>query len=54
MLASPPLSIFIDWSISCPSPPAPTNPITTDARTAHSQRYTVYDTSSGAAPGSSP
>ena len=38
VLASPPLSIFIDWSISWPSPPAPTKPITTDARTAHSQR----------------
>ncbi|MCY1558805.1 hypothetical protein D9M68_957730 [compost metagenome] len=39
--ASPPLSIFMAWSISCPRPPAPTKPITTDARTAHSQRYTV-------------
>ena len=39
--ASPPLSIFIAWSISCPRPPAPTKPITTEARMAHSQRYTV-------------
>ena len=37
-LASPPLSIFIDWSISWPSPPAPTKPMMTEARTAHSQR----------------
>src|SRR4029079_9273588 len=37
-LASPPLSIFIDWSISWRSPPPPPKPITTDARTAHSQR----------------
>src|SRR5690606_21889334 len=41
VLASPPLSIFIDWSISWPSPPAPTKPMMTEARTAHSQRYTV-------------
>ncbi len=39
MLAtSPPLSIFIAWSISWPRPPAPTKPITTEARIAHSQR----------------
>ena len=36
--ASPPLSIFIAWSISWPRPPAPTKPMTTDARMAHSQR----------------
>ena len=41
VLASPPLSIFMAWSMSWPSPPAPTKPITTEARTAHSQRYTV-------------
>jgi len=39
--ASPPLSIFMAWSINCPRPPAPTKPITTEARMAHSQRYTV-------------
>ncbi|MNR46371.1 hypothetical protein D3C85_1653260 [compost metagenome] len=38
LAASPPLSIFIDWSMSWPRPPAPTKPITTEARIAHSQR----------------
>src|SRR5258706_15891217 len=38
---SPPASIRSDNSICCPRPPAPTNPITTDARIAHSQRYTL-------------
>ncbi|KAF5290196.1 hypothetical protein FQR65_LT20676 [Abscondita terminalis] len=36
--ASPPLSIFMAWSMSCPRPPAPTKPMTTEARMAHSQR----------------
>ncbi len=36
--ASPPLSIFIAWSINWPRPPAPTKPMTTEARMAHSQR----------------
>jgi hypothetical protein len=38
LAASPPLSIFMAWSISWPRPPAPTKPITTEARIAHSQR----------------
>ncbi len=36
--ASPPLSIFMAWSMSWPRPPAPTKPMTTEARMAHSQR----------------
>jgi hypothetical protein len=35
---SPPLNIFIELSICCPRPPAPTKPSTTDERMAHSQR----------------
>ena len=54
LAASPPLSIFMAWSINWPKPPAPTKPITTDARMAHSQRYTVYEVSSLAACGSRP
>lgn len=47
MLAtSPPANMRNDKSICWPSPPAPTKPITTDARMAHSQRYTVYDSNS--------
>ncbi|MCY1428059.1 hypothetical protein D9M71_439300 [compost metagenome] len=39
MLAtSPPANMRMDRSICWPRPPAPTNPITTEARTAHSQR----------------
>ena len=34
--ASPPLSIFMAWSMSWPRPPAPTKPMTTEARKAHS------------------
>ncbi len=40
--------------MSCPSPPAPTKPITTEARIATFQRYTVYDTSSFEANGNEP
>ena len=47
LAASPPLSIFIDWSISCPSPRR-RQPITTEARTAHSQRYRCGTAAPGA------
>ena len=51
---SPPAIILVDSSSRWPRPPAPTKPITAEPRIAHSQRYTVYDTSSALASGRAP